>query len=165
MNEIIEIFSEVIRKPDVVLHKKDLRKVAKEYGITKKSLVKILNRNGYEYDRKAKGYICIKSNTNALKIENNTSNYNVEKLYEMNMLLLDKLSNSNTQINTNTSEVIEADIKLVADFDDTNYKQTSIKVNKSIWEEFNKNCKENHKQLDKQELISIALRDFNNKYN
>lgn len=165
VNDVIEIFSEVIQKPHVILHRKDLRKVAKEYGITRRNLVKILHKNDYKYDRKAKGYICIRSNANALKIESITSNYNIDKLYEMNMLILDKLNNSNTQINTNTSEVIEADIKLVADFDDTKYKQTSIKVNESIWEEFNRNCKENHKQLDKQELISIALRDFNLKYN
>lgn len=165
MNEIIDTFEKVIQRPSVILLKKDLRKVAREYGVTKNSLVKILNRNNYEYDRKVKGYIYIGSNTNALKIEDITSNYNIDKLYEMNMLLLDKLSNSNTQINTNTSEVIEANVRLVADFNDTKYKQTSIKVNKEIWEQFNKNCKENHKQLDKQELISIALRDFNLKYN
>ena len=68
-------------------------------------------------------------------------------------------------INRYASDIIEADLKLVADFNNTKFKQTSIKVNEEIWEEFNRNCKENHKQLDKQELISIALRDFNLKYN
>lgn len=161
----LELFEQVIQKPSVVILKKDLRKVAKEYKITKKNLIKKLNRSGYEYDRKAKGYICLESNTERLKNDCITSHYNIDKLYEMNMLLLDKLNQSNTEKQTCTSDVIEVDLKLVADFDNTKFKQTSIKVNEEIWEEFNKNCKENHKQLDKQELISIALRDFNLKYN
>lgn len=165
MSDNLEIFREVIQKPDVVLLKKDLRKVAKEYQMTRKNLIKKLNKNGYEYDKRAKGYIYLDSNTEVLRNDCITSHYNIEKLYEMNMILLDKLNQSNTEKQTCCSDLIEADIKLVADFNNTEFKQTSIKVNKDIWEEFNRNCKENHKQLDKQELISIALRDFNLKYN
>lgn len=161
----LELFEQVIPKPSVVILKKDLRKVAKEYQITRKNLIKKLNKSGYEYDRRAKGYIYLDSNTESLKTDCITSHYSIDKLYEMNIALLDKLKHSNTEKQICTSDVIEADVKLVADFDNTKFKQTSIKVNEDIWEEFNKNCKENHKQLDKQELISIALRDFNLKYN
>ena len=168
----LELFGQVIQKPDVIISKKDLRKVAKEYQMTKKNLIKKLNKNGYEYDRRAKGYIYLDSNTKPLKNDCIAPHYDIEKLYEIQMMLIDKLNQSNTEkqknasgINRYDSDIIEADLKLVADFDNTKFKQTSIKVNEEIWEEFNRNCKENHKQLDKQELISIALRDFNLKYN
>lgn len=161
----LELFEQVIPKPSVVILKKDLRKVAKEYQMTKRNLIKKLNRTGYEYDKRRKGYIYLNSNTEVLRNDCITSHYDIEKLYEMNMVLLNKLNQSNTEKQIDTSDVIEANVKLVADFDNTKFKQTSIKVNEDIWEEFNKNCKENHKQLDKQELISIALRDFNLKYN
>ena len=161
----LELFEQVIPKPHIVILKKDLRKVAKEYQMTKKNLIKKLNRTGYEYDKRRKGYIYLNSDTEVFKNDCITSHYNMEKLYEMNMILIDKLNQSNIEKQMCTSDVIETDIKLVADFDNTKYKQTSIKVNEDVWEEFNRNCKENHKQLDKQELISIALRDFNLKYN
>lgn len=161
----LELFGQVIQKPDVIISKKDLRKVAKEYQMTKKNLIKKLNKNGYEYDRRAKGYIYLDSNTKPLKNDCITPHYDIEKLYEIQMMLIDKLNQSNTEKQRCTSDVIEVDLKLVADFNSTKFKQTSIKVNEDIWEEFNRNCKENHKQLDKQELISIALRDFNLKYN
>lgn len=161
----LELFEQVIQKPDVIISKKDLRKVAKEYQMTKKNLIKKLNKNGYEYDRRAKGYIYLDSNTESLKNDCITPHYRLEKLYEMNMELINKLNRSNTEKQRYTSDVIEADLKLVADFNSTKFKQTSIKVNEEIWEDFNKNCKENHKHLDKQELISIALKEFNMKYN
>ena len=161
----LELFGQVIQKPDVIISKKDLRKVAKEYQMTKKNLIKKLNKNGYEYDRRAKGYIYLDSNTKPLKNDCITPHYDIEKLYEIQMMLIDKLNQSNTEKQRCTSDVIEVDLKLVADFNSTKFKQTSIKVNEDIWEEFNRNCKENHKQLDKQELISIALRDLNLKYN
>lgn len=161
----LELFGQVIQKPDVIISKKDLRKVAKEYQMTKKNLIKKLNKNGYEYDRRAKGYIYLDSNTKPLKNDCITPHYDIEKLYKIQMMLIDKLNQSNTEKQRCTSDVIEVDLKLVADFNSTKFKQTSIKVNEDIWEEFNRNCKENHKQLDKQELISIALRDFNLKYN
>lgn len=163
----LELFGQIIQKPDIVILKKDLKKVAKEYQMTKKNLIKKLNKNGYGYDRRAKGYIYLDSDTKPLKNDCITPHYNIEKLYEIQIMLIDKLnqSNSNTEKQRYDSDIIEADLKLVADFNNTKFKQTSIKVNEEIWEEFNRNCKENHKQLDKQELISIALRDFNLKYN
>ena len=168
MDNNLDIFKEVIQKPSVVILKKDLRKAAKEYKITKKNLIKKLNRSGYEYDRKAKGYIYLESNTEGLRMDGITSDYNIkniEKLCEINMLLLEKLNNSNTQIKEKETDIIEADIKIIANYNKEDFEPKTIRLHKGVWAEFQANHKANHKHLTQQELHARALEEFNKKYN
>lgn len=166
MDNNLDIFKKVIQKPDVVIMRKDLRKVAKEYRMTKKNLIKKLNRSGYEYDRRAKGYICLDSNTEVLKMDGITSNYNINKLYEMNMLLLDKLNNSNTQIKEKEEEdIIEADVKIIVNYNKEDFEPKTLRLHKGVWADFQANHKANHKHLTQQELHTRILEEFNKKYN
>lgn len=162
MNDNLEKFKEIIQKPDVVLLKKDLRKIAKEYQITRKNLIKKINKNGYEYDRKAKGYICLNSNTEVLRNDYNAFYYSLEKVEKMNVLLLEKLSESN-KTKTYENDVIEVEANLVAN-KNWNYVASNLKADKKLLEEYDKVCKERLKGLKKQEITSIMINQFIKQY-
>ena len=168
MDKNLDMFREVIQRPEVLIYKKDLKKVAKEYGITKENLINKLNKKGYVYDKRAKGYICIEDKTEVLKIENREPSVDIERLCKMNMMLLEKLNDSNNKEIEQKEEkldVIEADVKIVVDYDKEDFKATTIRVHQKIWSDFQRNHRVNHKNLTQQELHMRVLEEFNSKYN
>lgn len=168
MNTDLDVFREVIQKPDVLIYKKDLSKVAKEYGITKQNLINKLNNSGYIYDKRAKGYIYIEQDKEVLRIENRESSTDIERLCQMQIMLLEKLNNNYEEIEQKKEEdtnVIEVDTNIVVDYNKEDFKATTIRVHNQIWADFQRNHKVNHKNLTQQELHMRVLEEFNKKYN
>ena len=159
-------------------HIRSRRKVARELGLSKRKLTKDMKLNNYKYDWKLKQFILNKKGVIALNrqsmITDENNNTDINMPDEMKYKLLDILSKyerfntmleqyENGMNSNNQSDVIEVEYKLVADFKG-DYKRTTVEINEAIWNEFSEVCKTRHKQLDKRDLISIALRDFIRNY-
>ncbi len=62
---------------------------------------------------------------------------------------------------TNVVEVINTGIKI--DLADNENTRTTIRINKTIWEEFDAFCEKN-KEFNKQDLMAQALKEFMKKH-
>ena len=159
-------------------HIRSRRKVAKKLGLSKRKLTKQMKLNNHEYDRKLKQFILNKKGAIALNRqtmiadESNHTDINIPN--EMKYKLVDILSKyerfnamlekyESDMNSNNQSDVIEVPYRLTVDFEG-DYKRTTVEINENIWNEFSQVCKDRHKQLDKRDLISIALQDFIRNY-
>lgn len=169
---------------DVLLVNRELeyvrsrRKVAKKLGLSKRKLTKEMKASNYEYDYKLKQFILNRKGAIALNRqsmivdENNNTNINISDDMKYKMLdILSKYERFNTMLESyesgmninNQEDVIDVAYRLTVDFEG-DYKRTTVEINEEVWNEFSEVCKTRHKQLDKRDLISIALRDFIRNY-
>lgn len=224
-NEDINItdkYIDILQINKKIILKKDLKKIAKEQNITKKTLLKMLKEQSYEYDKKSKGYIDTKSNTNPLKIdtmslesaienfisiqqqinENTTKKYDeiiedksviksntdlaraentrlesaIEKLmymqFEFNKNITEhycKLAETieqlaeNKETNNKNENIIDAEVSLVADKNWT-HTPSNLKADENTLKEYDRICKERLKNLKKQEVTTIMIKQFIQQY-
>lgn len=129
----------------------------------------IINRekihNSNKYNNKVREY-----NTNANVFANATMKENF--IWMMNNFdILQDIINERLQgdYNKNTTDVIEVkNVGFVIDLPQVEGKdnayQTTIRLNKKIWEEFNDLYKEKYSTLNKYDVISVAFQEFIEKY-
>lgn len=167
--EIISLdnYKEMLQINTNVVLKKDIKKIAKEHNITRHTLLKILAAKGYEYDRKSKGYICIKSATEHLKTSSATLEDNINKFikfqldFNKNILekshILDDMSHCDQR--SDKDEIIDVEANLMPN-EEWSYSKKSIKVDEKVWESYIKVCERKYKGLKRQEITTIVLDKF-----
>lgn len=149
-------------------------KIREELGIGEKSLQRQIKEGGYKYNNKTKTYIkitdstttsttkeneviVVDKNTNVV-VKNEDSKYlseNIEILKEM----IEKYKITRATTTSTTSIVID----LISD-KHLNPKPHSLRLNEFVWQDWQKFC-ENNKYYSKQDLLSMALKEYMEKYN
>lgn len=164
VNERIEKFLELQNK-DV-----NIDDIAKELGITTRTLKSFLSKNGYKLDN---GKYVSKEEGKAKKITKrstkksskpkkdrkiNLTQEDMDKLCEVYDWYLQVKDNKNIKPKKTTSKKdINIEEKNLKDL-----KSTSIRVDKNTWEDFERLC--SNSQFTKQEIITQALKDFMKEY-
>lgn len=164
---LIDKYKEMLQINEEVVLKKDLRQIANIHNITKRTLLKILAEKGYEYDRKAKGYICIKSATKSLEMPGTTLEDLVEKFMLMQLEFNNKMlkeSHKNDEMShcgklSHEGEIIDIEVNPVPQ-EGWNYNKRSIKVDDEVWESYIKVCENKFPGLKRQEITTIMFDKF-----
>lgn len=159
------------------LHKLSFNKICDKYNIKHKRLNTVLKRKNYYYDRNTNQIECITKSSIKDKTINNTKRtiednikrdtmYNTKcsidtdklsillKRYDELIALLDKNKSNNNKSNNK---------KIIIDLPVAEDKQTSVRVNKDIWNEF-KIFTTKHDFYSTKELLSQAIKEFIEKY-
>lgn len=158
---------------------KTVKQIRENLGYTEKRFQKEIKTLGYKYDQKLKQYtpieVCnttcdtecnttnsknieIVSNTNVQQVEYNSLQTNTLDYLTNNIdilkLIIERFSNIDQEAD-NTDIVIK--------LDNVGNTLTSIRVNTTILNEFNRFCCSN-KTFKKSDLISMALKEYIDKY-
>lgn len=163
--------------------------ISKEIGITSKTLRSFLNRNGYKLENNK--YKIKESNEikqiefkNVKEQKKESKNGNTKNIKEKNTKKLtpkkDKKINMTVEDMDKLCEVYDWYMQVkdyksmkpkkisskkdinIENKDMTNLKNTSIRVDKTTWENFERLC--SNSQFSKQEILTQALRDFMNEH-
>ena len=139
-------------------------RIREDIGISEKRWQKEVKENGYKYDTKSKLYITIKPTTDTTTIATTNKNKHLlinDKLEISNYLidnfniLKDMLEKYKATTETTTNKII---IDLIDD-KHLKPKPKSIRINEFVYQDWQKFCEEN-KLYSKQELISMALKEY-----
>lgn len=148
-------------------------KIREGIGIGEKSWQKEVKRNGYKYDNKAKIYLKIEGTTENTTIATTNNKFELlaEDPGEVSNYLIDNFSILKDIIekykSTTTSTTQSTTNKIVINLVDDKHlspKPKSIRINEFVYQDWQKFCEAN-KMYSKQELISMALKEYIEKYN
>lgn len=151
--------------------------IRKELGIGEKLFQKQVKQLKYRYNQKTKQYEPIEddysSNTKVINYHSNTGvinsndvNLDIKKMtdlvnsYDDIKQVLDWFKNR--EYDNSIIEVIPNN-KIEINIDTTETKRTTVLVNSQIYNEFNQFCNK-HKEFDKKDLLSMALKEYMQKY-
>ena len=143
-------------------------RIREDIGISEKGWQKEVKENGYKYDTKSKLYINIRATTETTTIATTNKNKDLlsnDKL-EISNYLIDNfniLKDMLEKYKTTTEATIN---KIIIDLVDDKHlkpKPKSIRINEFVYQDWQKFCEEN-KLYSKQELISMALKEYIEKY-
>jgi fructose-1-phosphate kinase PfkB-like protein len=156
---------------------KSVKYIRSSLNISEKSFQKQIKQLGYKYNQKTKQYEKVdksivqknKDYCNNIGVINQTdvaADIDIKKVadlvknYDMIKELLTWFKNK--EYENDIIEVIQ-DNRIEIDIDTDETKRTTILVNKKIYDEFNEFCQK-HKEYDKKDLISMALKEYVQKY-
>lgn len=157
---------------------KSVKDIRLTLSIGEKNFQKQIKELGYKYNQKIKQYEKIQAKSITLKDKSYYSNIEVinktdvaadidikkvadlVKHYDMIKELLTWFKNR--EYENDIIEVIK-DNRIEIDIDTDEAKRTTILVNKKIYEDFNVFCQK-HKEYDKKDLLSMALKEYMKKY-
>ena len=150
--------------------------IRKELKISEKTFLKEIKENRYKFSQKLKQYIPnTESNTNKINpvlVEPNTNVLLQDKYNSLQVNTIDYLTDnisilkeiidkySNTKLNTKSKTGIVIDL---VDDKHLKPKPKAVRINYFIYDEWQKFCDEN-KYFSKQDLISMALKEYMEKY-
>lgn len=150
--------------------------IRKELKISEKTFLKEIKENRYKFSQKLKQYIPnTESNTNKINpvlVEPNTNVLLQDKYNSLQVNTIDYLTDnisilkeiidkySNTKLNTKSNTGIVIDL---VDDKHLKPKPKAVRINYFIYDEWQKFCDEN-KYFSKQDLISMALKEYMEKY-
>lgn len=150
--------------------------IRKELKISEKTFLKEIKENRYKFSQKLKQYIPnTESNTNKINpvlVEPNTNVLLQDKYNSLQVNTIDYLTDnisilkeiidkySNTKLNTKSNTGIVIDL---VDDKHLKPKPKAVRINYFVYDEWQKFCDEN-KYFSKQDLISMALKEYMEKY-
>lgn len=158
---------------------KSVKDIRFTLNVAEKSFQKQIKKLGYKYNQKNKRYEKIEaqsitpknkdyhSNTGVINQTDIAADIDIKKVadlvknYDMIKELLTWFKNK--EYENDIIEVIQ-DNRIEIDIDTDETKRTTILVNKKIYDEFNEFCQK-HKEYDKKDLISMALKEYIQNYN
>jgi fructose-1-phosphate kinase PfkB-like protein len=158
---------------------KSVKDIRLSLSIGEKSFQKQIKELGYKYNQKIKQYEKIEAKLTNLKDKNYYSNTGVinqtdvladidikkvvdlVKHYDMIKELLKWFKNK--EYENSIIEVIQ-DNRIEIDLETEETKRTTILINKKIYDDFNVFC-QRHKEYDKKDLLSMALKEYIQKHN
>lgn len=170
-----------------------LTSLSKELAISRKTITRWFAEVGYTYNKEFNAYVedndraseilnreKIHNSSKSNKLREYNSNTNVfanaqvkdNFIWMMNNFdVLQEIITERIQSDykPNTNEIIEVkNVGFVIDLPQVEGKdnayQTTIRLNKKIWEEFNELYKEKYSTLNKYDVISVAFQEFIKKY-
>lgn len=190
----LDIYKKIDKINQLLEEGYSLTSLSKELSISRKTITKWFADVEYVYNKESNSYIKDSDRAyeiiNREKIHNSNKSNNKVREYNTNanvfanatmkenfiwMMnnfdILQDIINERLQgdYNKNTTEVIEVkNVGFVIDLPETegrdNAYQTTIRLNKKIWEEFNELYKKKYSTLNKYDVISVAFQEFIEKY-
>lgn len=157
---------------------KSVKDIRSTLSVSEKSFQKQIKQLGYKYNQKTKQYE--KMETQSIVQKNKDYSDNTEVINQIEVAadidikkVADLVKNydrikelltwfKNKEYENDIIEVIQ-DNRIEIDIDTDETKRTTILVNKKIYDEFNEFCQK-HKEYDKKDLISMALKEYIQKY-
>ena len=163
-----------------------LTKACDRLSVSRTTLRKRFQKKGYEFCKPCNKYVSTnehKCNTDRIQISKKTEKTNLEYKENTNVILnedmkekfiwmmnnfdiLETLINERIQrehtCNTDIIEVKSSEFTI--DLPDSLTHHTTIRVNKTVWDEFNNIYNNKYKHLNKIDVLSMALKQFNNKH-
>lgn len=142
-------------------------RVREDLGISEKGLQKEIKQGGYKYIQKLKQYIKTTEATTDVAIKPSTSvvdnNIGINKEYILENIeilkeMIEKYKITRAATTTTTNIVID----LIND-KHLNPKPHSLRINEFVWDDWQKFCDKN-KYYSKQDLLSMALKEYIEKY-
>lgn len=157
-----------------------VKEIREKLGINEKAYQKQIKNMGYRYLQKSRKYV--KASPQRKDYFNNTEVINKNKIKDLNIVsdtdidikkVVDLINNyddikellkwfKNKEYENSIIEVIQ-DNRIEIDLDTDEAKRTTILVNKKIYDDFNMFCQK-HKEYDKKDLLSMALKEYIEKY-
>ena len=157
---------------------KSVKDIRSTLSVSEKSFQKQIKQLGYKYNQKTKQYEKMEvqsivkknkdysDNTRVINKIDVAADLDIKKVadlvknYDMIKELLTWFKNK--EYENDIIEVIQ-DNRIEIDIDTDETKRTTILVNKKIYDEFNEFCQK-HKEYDKKDLISMALKEYMQRY-
>ena len=143
--------------------------ISKAVGVSRKTLSNRFAKIGYTYNSDYKSYMKAESKENTGVFLN--ANMKEKFVWMMsNFDVLESIINERIQGECKENTVIEVnnigfviDLPEVDDSKDKAY-QTTIRLNKKVWEEFDNMYKTQYSNLNKYDVVSVCFQEFINKY-
>lgn len=175
----LDIEEQVKYLNDNLLEGHTVIRIREDIGIGEKALQKLIKQGGYKYNPKLKKYIkttipdiVVEETTTVITdvveettdVVLNMEDSNIKYLAENFMVLKELIENykrATTQSSTKATTGIVIDL---VDDKHLKPKPKSVRINEFIWEEWQRFCDKN-KYYSKQDLISMALKNYMKKHN
>lgn len=148
--------------------------IRKKLGIGEKLFQKQIKQLGYKYNQKIKQYEPLDvsfDDTNIINYDNHTVVIN-KKDFDLSKItdLIDSYDDikqvldwfKNREYDNSIIEVVPNN-KIEINIDTKETKRTTILVNNKIYNDFNEFCNK-HREFDKKDLLSMALKEYIQKY-
>lgn len=148
--------------------------IRKKLGIGEKLFQKQIKQLGYKYNQKIKQYEPLDvsfDDTNIINYDNHTVVIN-KKDFDLSKItdLIDSYDDikqvldwfKNREYDNSIIEVVSNN-KIEINIDTEETKRTTILVNNKIYNDFNEFCNK-HREFDKKDLLSMALKEYIQKY-
>lgn len=148
--------------------------IRKKLGIGEKLFQKQIKQLGYKYNQKIKQYEPLDvsfDDTNIINYDNHTVVIN-KKDFDLSKItdLIDSYDDikqvldwfKNREYDNSIIEVVPNN-KIEINIDTEETKRTTILVNNKIYNDFNEFCNK-HREFDKKDLLSMALKEYIQKY-
>ena len=177
--DMLEIYQQVEYINALTGQGMSLTNISKAVGVSRKTLSNRFAKIGYTYNSDYKSYMKAESKNNTSVVEEYKENTGVflnanmkEKFVWMmsNFDVLESIINERIQGECKENTVIEVnnigfviDLPEVDDSKDKAY-QTTIRLNKKVWEEFDNMYKTQYSNLNKYDVVSVCFQEFINKY-
>lgn len=161
--ELINEINDKLKEGNTVI------RIREDLGIGEKALQKLIKCSGYKYNPKLKQYTPIENNNELVVLENTTNTLPKEQTKILDYLgenfdvlveFMEKYK-ATTQTTTETpTNYITIDL---VDDKHLNPKPKSIRINELVYRDWQKFCDKQH--YSKMDLISMALKEYMEKYN
>lgn len=144
-------------------------RIREDLGIGEKALQKIVKSSGYKYNPKLKQYTPIENKNDIVVLENTTNvlpNEQVKILdylgenFDLLVEFMEKYKATTQTTTESTTNYITIDL---VDDKHLNPKPKSIRINEFVYRDWQKFCDKKH--YSKMDLISMALKEYMEKYN
>lgn len=189
----LDIYKKIDEINDLLKEGYSLTSLSRELSISRKTITRWFAEVGYTYSKELNAYIedsvraeeiinkeKIHNSNKSNKVREYNANSNVflnptmkdNFIWMMNNFdVLQDIINERIQgdYKQNTNDIIEVkNVGFVIDLPSVEGKdnayQTTIRLNRKIWEEFNELYKEKYSTLNKYDVISVAFQEFIEKY-
>lgn len=163
-----------------------LTKSCERLTVSRTTLRNRFRNEGYEFCKSCNKYVKAnehKCNTTVIQSKMNSVKSNIEYNENTNVLLNDNMKKKfmwmmnnfdilETLINErmqnehtcNTSVIEVKSTEFTIDLPESTTHHTTIRINKAIWDEFNDIYSDKYKHLNKIDVLSMALKQFNDKH-
>ena len=144
-------------------------RIREDLGIGEKALQKIVKSSGYKYNPKLKQYTPIENKNEMVVLDNTTSSLPKEQVkildylgenFDLLVEFMEKYKSTTQTTTESTTSYITIDL---VDDKHLNPKPKSIRINEFIYRDWQKFCDKQH--YSKMDLISMALKEYMEKYN
>ena len=167
--DMLEIYQQVEYINALTGQGMSLTNISKAVGVSRKTLSNRFAKIGYTYNSDYKSYMKAESKENTGVFLN--ANMKEKFVWMMsNFDVLESIINERIQGECKENTVIEVnnigfviDLPKVDDSKDKAY-QTTIRLNKKVWEEFDNMYKTQYSNLSKYDVVSVCFQEFINKY-
>lgn len=144
-------------------------RIREDLGIGEKALQKLIKSSGYRYNPKLKQYTPIENKNEIVVLDKTTSTLQknqtkvldyLDKNFDVLVEFIEKYKSTTQTTTESTTNYITIDL---VDDKHLNPKPKSIRINEFVYRDWQQFCDKQH--YSKMDLISMALKEYMEKYN